>query len=188
MKITLPILLLVMAAPAPALAARPASCAVGLGQSGYNAGYEAQSKVLEKLWRDHQQACDQFDLFKNKVEIALTRDPPANVFLRCRRAGMLEAFNDAVSRIASACTSSCTLDLEPYTKLSARIFCSGTAAGAFAEALSKEDVARPNCAGDDWTTCKEKVKSEAQAACPRTVMDQPRAIEQLAAAACLSAE
>lgn len=49
-------------------AARPASCASGLGQNGYDVGYSAQSKVLAEVWNEYHESCDQFDLFKNKVK------------------------------------------------------------------------------------------------------------------------
>ncbi|MDI3291797.1 hypothetical protein [Polyangium sp. 15x6] len=186
MNLAIPILLLATAAPASTRAARPAACASDLGRSGYEAGYDAQSRVLDRLWSDHRESCDAFNEFKNQAVIALGRDPPADVFLRCRRAGMIQAFNDAISRIASTCATTCALELEPYTRIAARIFCNGANADAFALALQREGVATPPCAGDDWTTCKQKVKTEAEAACPDKVASRPDELDPLAAAACQS--
>lgn len=185
MNFVIPILLLAAAAPASTRAARPAACAGDLGRSGYDAGYDAQSKVLDKLWSDHHASCDAFNEFKNQAVLALSRDPPADVFLRCRRAGMIQAFKDAITRIASTCTTTCALELEPYTRISAQLFCKGATADAFALALQREGVSTPPC-DDDWTTCKQKVKTEAEAACPDKVAARRDELDPLAAAACQS--
>ncbi|WP_437653725.1 hypothetical protein [Sorangium sp. So ce1182] len=188
MKLPILMLLLMAATPAWARAARPASCASGLGQSGYDAGYDGQSKVLAQLWSTHHESCDQFDQFKNQVELTLTKDLPENVFLRCRRAGMIQAFEDAVSRIALACTSTCAFDLEPYTKRSAQMFCGGTTAVAFAQAFLKAGIATPDCGANDWMTCKQKLKTEAEATCRDTVEARRGELDLLADAACRSPE
>jgi hypothetical protein len=179
--------MLVLAATTPQ-AARPASCASGLGQSGYDAGYSAQSKVLAQVWSDLHEFCDQFDLFKNKVKIALSRDPPDNVFLRCRRAGMMQAFDDAITRIGYTCISNCAFDLEPYTTISAQLFCDGTTAATFAQTLQRKGVAVPTCGINDRKTCKEKVQTKAEIACSELALVNRSELETLATAACESPE
>jgi hypothetical protein len=186
MHLAITTLLLAAVAPDRGPAARPASCGSGLGQSGYEAGYTAQTKVLTQLWSDHHESCEEIDAFKNKVTLALTHDPPPNVFLRCRRAGMIQAFEDAVAHIGLACTSTCGLDLGAYAQVSAQIFCEATASVPFDLALSQAGIATPSCKGDEWTTCQEKVKAEAGAACPYKVAAHATELDELASAACRS--
>ncbi|MRG93196.1 hypothetical protein [Polyangium spumosum] len=190
MKFALPLLLLslALASPSSSYAARPAACASGLGQSGYDAGYSAQSRVLTQLWSDHHESCDELNAFKNSVVLDLTRDLPENVFLRCRRVGMIQAFEDAISRISATCTSNCSLDLDPYAKISAQIFCKGAAPAAFAEELRKEGVQTPICGSEDWVACRQKVMNEAQAACSERATVRRDELDQLAAVACRAAQ
>lgn len=100
----------------------------------------------------------------------------------------MQAFDDAISRIGRTCISNCAFDLEPYTNISAQLFCEGTTAATFARTLQRKGVAVPHCETNDRKICNEKILTKAEVACSEMARANRNELEMLATAACESTE
>ena len=96
-------------------------CSQGIGQQGFQSGFQSQSAVLDILWNNYGD-CFDHENFLEAVEVPFASESSSR-FVRCRAVGMQAALHKKMGQISQECSWDAAREGQNTGLAVARQFC-----------------------------------------------------------------